>query len=124
MSTPAGPMIRRLHRVQGGRCYLCGKTLHAPGGVSHRALAPTIDHIVPRVAGGIRWFPNIALACMKCNSARGHRPPRACERLFGEVVGLVCEAASRRRVVSALRHPWVNHALADAMQAAVDRVGR
>lgn len=36
-------------------------------------LAPSVEHVVPRLRGGPPWPENELLACCGCNRARGHR---------------------------------------------------
>lgn len=91
----------RLDRVldrDGRTCIWCGR----PFG---RLVAPTTDHLVPRVKGGPSWVENEAAACRRCNADRGHAAPAAwaeeCERRGWPV--------DRRRLVRALRE------LADAI---------
>ena len=50
----------------GGRCQLCSKILHLEN--TPRA---TLDHIIPRVAGGSDHHTNLQLACQECNEAKG-----------------------------------------------------
>lgn len=33
----------------------------------------TMDHVVPRMKGGKTTFTNIVMACVSCNTAKGHR---------------------------------------------------
>jgi 5-methylcytosine-specific restriction endonuclease McrA len=33
----------------------------------------TIDHVVPRVRGGVTRWDNVSSACYSCNSTKGHR---------------------------------------------------
>lgn len=47
------------------RCQYCGNQFEA------REL--TFDHVVPRSAGGLTSWTNIASACLACNSRKGHR---------------------------------------------------
>ena len=47
-------------------------------------VAPTTDHLVPKVKGGPSWVENEVVACRRCNAARGHTSPAEwfaeCER--------------------------------------------
>jgi 5-methylcytosine-specific restriction endonuclease McrA len=47
----------------GGRCAYC------------RAVAETIDHIMPRSRGGRHAWENVVAACAKCNHRKGNRTP-------------------------------------------------
>ncbi|GGP73389.1 HNH endonuclease [Saccharothrix coeruleofusca] len=47
-------------------------------------VAPTTDHLVPKVKGGPSWLENEVAACKRCNRQRGHLSPvdwlAECER--------------------------------------------
>jgi len=46
----------------GYECAYCGET------------ADTVDHVIPRSAGGDVWSPdNLVASCKRCNSAKGNR---------------------------------------------------
>ena len=80
---PANPDIRGVEYQQGplyqttlrafvyhrdrGKCQYCGKR---PG----KDNPLTLDHIVPRAAGGTDRPDNIAAACRQCNQAKGDLP--------------------------------------------------
>lgn len=73
---------RRLHRLfemQAGVCAHCGREMlpveRRDGSAHVPALAPTIDHVVPEVAGGIDALVNLVAAHRICNERRGHQPP-------------------------------------------------
>lgn len=61
----------------GATCLWCGREFS-------RLVAPTRDHLVPRVKGGPSWAENEAASCRRCNGARGHVSPaewaEECER--------------------------------------------
>lgn len=80
-----------LYKAQRGLCYLCAKALLDFSGNPNADLFPTVDHILPRASGGIRFFPNIALACRRCNNRKAETAPRPCEVLFGAWIYLVAE---------------------------------
>lgn len=73
--------VARLLAAQGGRCHWCGVPLWAerpmwfddPGewAVYHK---PTVDHVVPRAAGGGDRCANLVIACYACNHRRGASP--------------------------------------------------
>lgn len=65
---------RVLYDKQDGRCYYCGDILGGfiTGVTGARA---TVDHIVPRAAGGANALDNKVLACEWCNSAKGDTWP-------------------------------------------------
>jgi 5-methylcytosine-specific restriction endonuclease McrA len=52
------------------RCAYCGIALR-----HDRAPLATLDHIVPRSAGGNDQFHNLALACSTCQRAKGAQLP-------------------------------------------------
>ncbi len=60
----------------GDRCFWCRRPFS-------RLVAPTTDHLIPRVRGGPSWLSNEVAACRRCNAERGHRSPSdwltACE---------------------------------------------
>jgi hypothetical protein len=62
----------------GARCVWCGRD------VGVRLVAPTTEHVVPRLKGGPSWLENEVVACRRCNGERGHRGPAdwldECER--------------------------------------------
>lgn len=60
--------LARAVTVQEGRCFWCGRPFTA-------LVAPTVDHLVPRVKGGPSWPENEVAACRRCNAERGHRSP-------------------------------------------------
>ena len=72
MTTTAQP--GRAQRLQaaidrdGPTCVWCGR-------VFGELLAPTTEHLVPRVKGGPSWLENEVAACRRCNSERGHAAP-------------------------------------------------
>jgi hypothetical protein len=91
MQRPRALRLREVLERDGATCLWCGRAFD-------RLVAPTTDHLVPRVKGGPSWSENEAAACRRCNSARGHMAPVAwsleCERR-GWVV-------DQRRLVTAL----------------------
>lgn len=77
MSNEPQPKGFYLWLAQDGKCFHCGKPmLTVPakkvGGSYDRGW--TREHIVPRKLGG-RNANNIVLACVPCNSRRGHSQP-------------------------------------------------
>jgi uncharacterized protein YcbX len=52
----------------GPTCIWCGRGFTA-------LVAPTTEHVVPRLKGGPSWLENEVAACRRCNSDRGHRGP-------------------------------------------------
>lgn len=66
----------RLIAQQGGKCFYCGEYFCHPaemwrkGGAPH-AMAPTIDHFIPKALGGKNRADNLVMACNGCNLAKG-----------------------------------------------------
>jgi hypothetical protein len=52
----------------GATCMWCARPF---GGL----VAPTTEHVVPRVKGGPSWLENEVAACRRCNRERGHLAP-------------------------------------------------
>jgi 5-methylcytosine-specific restriction endonuclease McrA len=55
-----------------GKCIHCNRklSLELDGSpVTHA----TLEHIVPRTHGGTDALDNLAVACFRCNSGKGHR---------------------------------------------------
>ena len=46
----------------GNKCINCGSTVDL-----------TIDHIIPKCAGGTNAIDNLQTLCLRCNSIKGHR---------------------------------------------------
>jgi len=63
----AGRLLAALER-DGATCMWCGRAFTGQ-------VAPTTEHVVPRVKGGPSWPENEVAACRRCNSDRGHRGP-------------------------------------------------
>lgn len=62
----------RIYARDGYRCHLCRKPMAMDQRVPH-PLAPTLDHLVPRVHGGTNDPANLASAHFLCNSIKGDR---------------------------------------------------
>jgi len=55
-----------------GLCFWCGqKTLDLDKRDTKNPLNPTLDHVIPKAAGGKKEEGNIVLACKSCNDVRG-----------------------------------------------------
>lgn len=64
-----------LHRIeQGNRCHYCGLNFADVEG--EPAYRPTLDHVVPRKAGGEHSFANTVAACWLCNTAKRATMPQ------------------------------------------------
>ncbi|MHC4220155.1 MAG: HNH endonuclease [Planctomycetota bacterium] len=59
---------RNLYARDGNRCQYCGS--------SHPTRELTVDHVVPRVAGGQHSWTNLVCACVRCNARKGGRTPQ------------------------------------------------
>ena len=74
---------RALRWAQGSICAGCGGHLPSATRVKcHDPDYPTFDHVVPRSKGGLRTLANGLLKHLRCNQARGDRPPNGCDRLW------------------------------------------
>lgn len=72
--TKASTKADSLALRDGNRCYYCGTGFdHSDPGYTVTGLARTIDHRVPRVAGGTNDPSNLVLACFWCNHVKGDR---------------------------------------------------
>src|SRR4030066_205900 len=56
---------KNIIKRDGHRCQYCGTT-HAP---------MTVDHIVPKIYGGLDTWENLVCACIFCNNKKGDRTP-------------------------------------------------
>lgn len=82
----------------GAQCALCGIKMHSfgltPTDKKHYALSIyakhpdgdlvllTIDHIIPRAAGGSNSTLNLQCACCRCNNAKADELPCRSQRIF------------------------------------------
>ncbi len=57
----------------GGHCTYCGVELHP-------FYTFTIDHVVPRSAGGTNAIENLVGACPECNAAKAYAIPQPAKR--------------------------------------------
>jgi len=57
-------------RRDGDKCHLCGKRVNMSLSGMHQ-MGPTVDHLLPIVAGGLDELANVRLAHRSCNVARG-----------------------------------------------------
>jgi len=70
VGSPAHALNRRdrldaILERDGPTCTWCGRRFEG-------LLAPTTEHLVPRVKGGPSWLENEVAACRRCNRERGH----------------------------------------------------
>ena len=77
---------RKLWVQQKGFCYYCGIKMVLGRGARNRTRlvqiernprAATIDHVVPKAAGGLGTRDNIVYACLACNERKGAQPVNA-----------------------------------------------
>ncbi|WP_158544787.1 HNH endonuclease [Blastococcus sp. TF02-9] len=66
-SARAQRLVTVLER-DGATCIWCGRAFAG-------LVAPTTEHVVPRVKGGPSRLENEVAACRRCNAERGHRGP-------------------------------------------------
>ena len=59
---------RNIYKRDRFQCRYCGVN---PGGEEL-----TIDHVIPRAAGGVSSWTNCVLACVECNKRKADRTPR------------------------------------------------
>ena len=68
MALDRAARLRAAVARDGSTCIWCGRVLAG-------LVAPSTEHVVPRVKGGPSWLENEVAACRRCNSARGHTAP-------------------------------------------------
>ena len=68
MSLDRAGRLRAALARDGATCVWCGRAF-----TGH--VAPTTEHVVPRVKGGPSWPENELAACRRSHSDRGHRGP-------------------------------------------------
>lgn len=83
----------KLYLEQGGLCYWCRRPLWLTD-LGQQGLANqqgTIEHVLPRCRGGKDCWANLALACKRCNTAKGGEllHPVTGEPLFADLPGLL-----------------------------------
>ena len=65
-------ILRELFNIQGGLCAYCEKPMDINR--CNTPNSPTIDHVIPRAAGGCDSAFNLVCACRACNNAKGDKP--------------------------------------------------
>jgi len=63
-----GRVARQIAERDGHACVYCGATAESSGSPLH------LDHLTPRVAGGLDIASNLVLACRSCNCRRHDLP--------------------------------------------------
>ena len=79
---------RRLLEAQGGICPLCGKVI-LDKRVLHRSeytQKASVDHVIPKVQGGVDRPGNYLVVHWACNSRKAGRYPFGCELIWLEAV--------------------------------------
>lgn len=64
----------------GGHCEYCGVEVRWDTDRLSDPNRATIDHLVPRCAGGNNELPNLVLACHPCNNLKDRFNPYAADR--------------------------------------------
>jgi len=93
-------MGERPERRLEGKCIHCRRKLAIAVDRDERHPTATVEHIVPRAHGGTDALENVAVACRRCNGAKGIRldPAGPGHPTFDRVVArLQAERAKRRR---------------------------
>lgn len=67
---PAPPSLHTLLRAFAWSCLWCGRPV-VIADARRTSRAATREHLVPRARGGEDSVDNMALACSRCNNARG-----------------------------------------------------
>ena len=62
-------LLRRLCEAQNWRCCYCG--IEMTVGVHNKTDCATLEHVIPKSAGGSAEWDNLVAACRLCNNARG-----------------------------------------------------
>lgn len=73
-------------------------------GASALSVAISLDHVVPRVAGGSNQPDNLVTACKPCNEARRNRDDRAFARFLGLTVGEVARRQATQAAIPLTPH--------------------
>lgn len=92
----------RIYERDAYQCWYCGKQLERRAALSLNnltvtslSLAPTVDHLDPRVRGGYDLDSNLVTACRSCNSQKGRKTVEEYRAYL---------AAQQDRYAGALRH--------------------
>ena len=64
--------LRELFNLQGGLCAYCDTPMDMNS--CNRPNSPTIDHIIPKSAGGCESRFNKVCVCKQCNNEKGSMP--------------------------------------------------
>lgn len=55
----------QIHLAWNWQCAYCGDNL---------GRSPTLDHVIPKIHGGLTVRTNLVSACWSCNCSKGHKP--------------------------------------------------
>lgn len=69
-------LLIQMAKRQNKRCLYCKKNVYYSQRHAQftRFNQATFEHLIPQSAGGCGCETNLAVACMRCNNARGHLP--------------------------------------------------
>lgn len=109
--------VTELFEAQRGRCASCGERFPPAGDLSETLNHPSIDHIKARSIGGIDDITNMVLMHVRCNSAKMHREPNGCERIYHDLVLTGLELHPTQRQWQNV--PIPNNAMAEALREAL-----
>lgn len=73
----SGQDVKRIYRLQRGKCACCSRTL---AGGYH------VDHVMPLALGGSNWPSNLQLLCKACNLSKGAKHPLDFAKLIGRLI--------------------------------------
>ena len=106
MTTPSNwitPEARRaIYERDRWTCQICGRAL-APTASQNDPASPTIDHIIPRSAGGSSEPDNLQATCRPCNSGKRDYTGRAAAPDTRGTISEAVIAGSRLDVLLAMR---------------------
>jgi 5-methylcytosine-specific restriction endonuclease McrA len=74
--------IAVLRKAQRERCGACGRRVPPLDVYCAPANRPTLDHVVPRAAGGKGILGNLLVMHHHCNALKADRRPTGCELLI------------------------------------------
>lgn len=87
-----------IYIADGWRCFYCHREMR--DAAPNTANSPTLDHLLPRSAGGTNAADNLVMCCRSCNSTRGdmylsdwyRQPTRGDKRYASKQFGDRCAA--------------------------------
>jgi 5-methylcytosine-specific restriction endonuclease McrA len=78
---------RRIYARDGWQCVWCEAPAELTG--DGKACGLTLDHLIPRAAGGSNRHWNLVTACLTCNSRRRDQPAAEYAQRFGYAAPVV-----------------------------------